>query len=129
MRGMLKLTRFTAHFLHGLRKEDPLQKCKMMPIKNKIELQRARWIEKLAKMTENRTTRKLMTSWISQPRPTGRPQNTIRSGYAKTIARFLNKDNCKYEGELASWVNTATSSEWGNLIETKLSLKKGAYGR
>ena len=42
MRGMLNHTRLSAHYFHGLRTEDLHQKCKIPPIRSKIELQRAR---------------------------------------------------------------------------------------
>lgn len=80
-------------------------------------------------MSETRTTKKLCTAWIQEPRPTGRPQLTTRSGYAKTVANILApKGSSIYdEGKLSDWVNKAKSSEWGSTVETSLGLSAGTY--
>jgi hypothetical protein len=55
-----------------------------------MELRRARWLEKISHADQSRNTRILFISWLPTPRPPGRPQQTVRHGYAKTIEGNLN---------------------------------------
>ena len=56
-----------------------------------LELRRARWLEKIAHMDETKNTRKFLVAWTSKPRPPGRPQQTSRHSYARTL-----KNNLKF---------------------------------
>jgi hypothetical protein len=38
-----------------------------------IKLRRARWLEKISHMNDNRAPRKLIVAWIPNVRPTGKP--------------------------------------------------------
>lgn len=61
-----------------------------------MEMQRAKWLQKLAEMPASRNPRKLFVSWIRTPRPPGRPRQTIRHGYAETLKTFYGKGNTSF---------------------------------
>ena len=87
-----------------------------------LELRRARWIEKLAKMEPTRNPRKILHAWIPLPRPIGRPNQTIRISLADTLETLGTTANLKDFIPLAR--NTAV---WGEQVETKLGLAPGTY--
>ena len=89
-----------------------------------MELRRARWIEKIANMPESRNPRKVFITWTPQSRPTQRPQQTIRHGYATTIEKSLNFQDSR----MNSWMPTAKSHKlWAKQVEQSLNLPDGTY--
>ena len=91
-----------------------------------MELRRAKWLQKLAKMPKSRNPRKLFVSWIRTRRPTGRPRQTIRHGYAETIETNLGygEGNSSFN----NWMEDAADPvTWKNRVEGKLELEPGTY--
>ena len=87
-----------------------------------MELRRARWLEKLAKMDATRNPRKILVAWMPNPRPLGRPFQSTRKAYALTL------ENLDLEPDLHSWTPTARDNrQWANRVEEKLSLTPGTY--
>ena len=77
-------------------------------------------------MPKSRNPRKLFVSWIRTPRPTGRPRQTIRHGYAETIETNLGygEGNSSFN----NWMEDATDPvTWKNRVEGKLELQPGTY--
>ena len=90
-----------------------------------MELRRARWLEKLALMNETRGPRKILVSWIQEPRKQGGQRKTIRSGYADTI-----EDNLGFEDSKLSTLMEAASHHWWNmewLIKVVISQSQTRY--
>ena len=89
-----------------------------------MELRRARWLEKIANMPNTRNPRKILVAWTPQPRPVGRPQQTIRHGYATTVESSFQFPNSGFD----SWFNAARNHhEWANQVEQSLQLESGIY--
>eukprot|EP00980_Cylindrotheca_fusiformis_P024278 scaffold11698_cov138-Cylindrotheca_fusiformis.AAC.11 len=61
---------------------------------------------------------------IPQPRPTGRPCQTISNAYAHTVGEVL-----KFDAKLDNWMTMIREdpNRWGSVIEEKLELHEGAY--
>ena len=93
-----------------------------------IELRRARWLEKLANMKHDGIPRKLLGSWIPLPRKnglSGRPQQTIRHAYVKTLHTLGFKNT-----DFNSWMTEANNRKiWGKRVEHFLGLPEGSYSR
>jgi hypothetical protein len=88
-----------------------------------IELRRARWLEKISHMNDNRAPRKLILAWIPNARPTGKPQQTIRHGYATAL-----QDNLNTSPDLREWIPMAQNhAQWASHVETNLGLTDGTY--
>eukprot|EP00980_Cylindrotheca_fusiformis_P024409 scaffold11877_cov54-Cylindrotheca_fusiformis.AAC.1 len=70
-------------------------------------------------MPETRNPRKIFLSWIPQPRPTGRPCQTISNAYAHTVGEVL-----KLDTKLDSWMTMTREdpNRWGSVVEGKLEL-------
>ena len=101
---------------------EKMDKC--YSLTQRLELQRARWLEKIAHMDEKRNPRKFLVAWTPTSRPPGRPQQTIRHGYARTL-----RNNLKFpSSKLQNWILLAQSPrEWSQYIEKMLLLKKNTY--
>eukprot|EP00980_Cylindrotheca_fusiformis_P012395 scaffold3043_cov121-Cylindrotheca_fusiformis.AAC.11 len=84
----------------------------------------SRWLEKLSAMPETCNPRKIFISWIPQPRPTGRPCQTISKAYAHTVGEVL-----KLDTKLDNWMTMIREdpNRWGSVVEEKLELHEGAY--
>ena len=88
-----------------------------------IELRRARWLEKISHMNDSRAPRKLIVAWIPNARPTGKPQQTIRHGYATTLQENLNTSP-----DLREWIPMAQNhARWVSHVETNLGITYGTY--
>ena len=88
-----------------------------------IELRRARWLEKISHMNDTRAPRKLIVAWIPNARPTGKPQQTIRHGYATTL-----QDNLNTSPKLSEWIPMARNhAQWASHVETNLGITSGTY--
>ena len=93
-------------------------------LEQSMELRRARWLQKLATMDENRNPRKILLAWTPEPRPAGRPFQTVNKAYAHTVKNVLEMDT-----RLDTWIPIArdTPMEWGKIVEEKLDLTEGSY--
>jgi hypothetical protein len=128
LRTILGLSRFSAHYLLGLRNKELRANCKVSPILSLIELHRSRWIEKMANMPPDRAPRKLLNCWINHPRLVGCPQQTARKGYAKTIAKIIGVSPTNFRGSLKDWLPIAKNSpDWESNVLLHLELPKGKY--
>ena len=126
--------RFLRSMLHITMSEVKEQHIKNEDIRNEfnncrsleqsMELRRARWLQKLATMDENRNPRKILLAWTPDPRPTGRPFQTVSKAYAHTVKNVLGMDT-----RLDAWIPIAkdTPMEWGKIVEEKLELTEGSY--
>ena len=55
-----------------------------------MEICRSRWLQKLENMNHNRGPKKNLLSWIhKQPRPIGRPQQTVRKSLSNNLTKTL----------------------------------------
>ena len=91
-------------------------------IQQHMELRRARWLEKIANMPSSRNPRKVLVAWTPHPRPVGRPQQTIRHGYAATVESSLQFSDSGFD----SWLTTAKNHpEWAGQVERSLELESG----
>ena len=89
-----------------------------------MELRRARWLEKLSHMNETRAPRKLLVAWIRCPRANGKPQQTIRHGFATTIINKLQIPS----SHLKDWITTARDhKKWAQQVEQSLGIVTGTY--
>jgi hypothetical protein len=76
------------------------------------------------KKEHQKATSLLDTNTQQVCRPSGRPQQTIRHGYTKTIEENLNFANSK----LKTWVPTAQDkSAWAEHVEKALKLPPNTY--
>jgi hypothetical protein len=95
-------------------------------ISQTIELRRARWLKKISHMNDKRAPRKLIVAWIQNARPTGKPQQTIRHGYATTL-----QDNLNTSPDLREWIpmakDHARHARWALHVETTLGITDGTY--
>eukprot|EP00957_Ditylum_brightwellii_P182850 13928229-Ditylum_brightwellii.AAC.1 len=62
-----------------------------------------RWLGNIARMRENRLPRKFIAAWHTNPRPTGRPQQTMRHTclHALRMLEAIPQDD--KEGKLETW--------------------------
>ena len=89
-----------------------------------MELRRAKWLEKLSHMQSNRNPRKFLVAWMPNPRNSGRPQQTIRHGYASSLEKNLGFSN----SNLPNWIPIAQNHKsWARHVESILQLEPGTY--
>ena len=79
----------------------------------------------------NKGVRKVINAWVhaegpKSNRPVGRPYQTVRAGYKKTLKQL------GYEGEdsnlLERWISDAEDLQtWGTKVEEALSLPDGSF--
>ena len=87
--------------------------------KQHIESRRAKWLEKLSRMPETRNPRKILVAWTPNPRPAGRPFQTINRAYANTLSETLGLST-----NLKEWMPIAQNREkWEQLVEEKTGIK------
>ena len=79
-----------------------------------IKARQLKWLGKIAKMENDRMPRKLLASWIKNPRKPGRPQLNIRNSFAKALSEFFPKMR---NAELKHWIPTLASKEWKNTLQ------------
>ena len=90
-----------------------------------IELRRARWLEKIANMNSNRIPRMLLGAWLPYARKIGKPFQTIRHAYVRTL-QILGFENSDFE----SWMHEAKDRDkWSTRVEHFLNLPSGTYTR
>jgi hypothetical protein len=62
--------------------------------------------------------RKLLDAWLPLPRPTGRPQQTIRHGYAKSLEKLFPDTKFK------TWMSIAQEHQkWANYLQRHTNQK------
>ena len=89
-----------------------------------MELRRARWLEKIAKMDETRGPRKMLVAWTPQARSAGRPKQTIKRAYADTVTNQLGFENDGFN----TWMTVAKDHRtWARNTETQLKLVRNTY--
>jgi hypothetical protein len=124
MRRMLNITIYDVQENHITNEKIRDKMNNSLTISQMMEIRRARWLEKISHADSNRNTRKLLISWLPTPRPAGRPQQTIRHGYAKTIEEKLNFPN----SNLKTWMPMAQKANlWAEHVEEALKLPKNTY--
>jgi hypothetical protein len=103
LRSLLGYNRYQAHYVLKLTLEDIRAICGMPSLKNTIHLHRARWLQKVAKMTTDRMPKRLLNAWVQKPRAPHRPQMTIRDTWRKTLRDILGFGE-QWKGDLADWI-------------------------
>jgi hypothetical protein len=94
----------------------------ILNINQMMELRRTRWLEKLATANSTRNPRKLLVEWMTTPRPSGRPQQIIRHGYARSIEILFPNSKLK------TWMPTAQDHDkWAEHVEVALNLPPSTY--
>ena len=76
---MLNITIYDVIANHELNNQYILKEVGILKMNSYLELRRARWLEKLSHMKENRIPRLILGAWLQQPRRNGnagRAQNT-----------------------------------------------------
>jgi hypothetical protein len=123
LRRMLKITIYQVKEEKISNKEVRKKLNNCYTISQMIELRRARWLEKISHMNDKRAPRKLIVAWIPNVRPTGKPQQTIRHGYATTL-----QDNLNISPDLREWIPMAQNhARWASHVETNLRITDGTY--
>jgi hypothetical protein len=91
-----------------------------------METRRCRWLSKLSVMKqESRSTRRILGAWCTTSRPVGRPQQTIRHAYIRSLEKLGSE---REKGELREWMTVARDrSAWGRKVEYRLLLPPGSF--
>ncbi len=76
-------------------------------------LRQANWIGKMAMTEDERMPRKLLASWVNNPRKVRRPQLCYRQTFTRTINSIVDSD---YNGTCKLWMPQATTHEWTEQI-------------
>ena len=89
-------------------------------IHQSLELRRARWLEKLARMNDNRGPKNALRSWIfNESRKQGGQQQHIRTSLSITLTDSLHFESDK----MNDWMIEAKEpKKWATRIETALNL-------
>eukprot|EP00957_Ditylum_brightwellii_P083287 6332596-Ditylum_brightwellii.AAC.1 len=69
----VQMCRITNKFLY--------EEFRIDPIANIMASRQIRWLGNIAQMGENRLPCKFIAAWYTNPRPMGRPQQTLRHTY------------------------------------------------
>ena len=84
-------------------------------IADMIQERQLRWMGKMANMDENKLPRQLLTAWCVNPRPRGRPQQTIRNCQVKALQRII--PGLSESGLTSEWVPLAQDgAKWNELM-------------
>ena len=92
--------RMTNEFLYEEFRIDPLE--------NILASRQLRWLGKIARMEETRLPRKFIGAWHVNPRPIGRPQQTIRHTYLRALRLMGAISEDDKEGKFSDWFPQAT---------------------
>lgn len=85
VRTMCRIT--IAHTIrHHIKTSDLLQRLKLHPIDHYIFTRVLRWAGHVSRMDMCRVPRKLLTGWVENPRPVGRPQFNFSHTLKKALA-------------------------------------------
>jgi hypothetical protein len=123
LRRMLNITIYDVMEQH-ISNDDVRERRRSYSMTQTMELRRARWLEKISHMGANRGPRKILVAWTTNERPSGRPQQTIRHGLARTLTESLDFPSAKMD----DWMKIASDNrKWGEHVEDKLDLKPDTY--
>ncbi len=90
-----------------------------------MEVRRCRWLSKLSVMEKSRSPRQMLGAWCPTPRPSGRPQQTIRYAYITTLKKLGFEQE---KGQMREWMTVARDRPtWGTNVESRLGLPTGSY--
>jgi len=85
------------------------------PIEDIIAERQLRWMGKLSRMDGHRMPKQLLTAWCNNPRPRGRPQQTIRHCLVSALQRIL--PDIPSSGRTAHWTHLAEDPKiWSELM-------------
>ena len=73
------------------------------PIAHIMASRQVRWLGNIARMGENRLPRKFIAAWHTNPRPMGRPQQTLRHTYLHALRMLGAIPQDDKEGKLETW--------------------------
>eukprot|EP00957_Ditylum_brightwellii_P146761 11172932-Ditylum_brightwellii.AAC.1 len=73
------------------------------PMENILASRQLRWLGKVARMEETRLPPKFIGAWHINPRPTGRPQQTIRHTYLHVLCLMGTIPADDKEGKFSDW--------------------------
>eukprot|EP00957_Ditylum_brightwellii_P097993 7463698-Ditylum_brightwellii.AAC.1 len=79
-------------------------------MENILASRQLRWLGKVAPMEETRLPRKFIGVWHVNPRPTGRPQQTIRHTYFRALRLMGTIPEGDKEGKFSDWFPQAGDS-------------------
>ena len=98
-------------------------KLRMPTMENFIHYRRQIWMGKFASMPFSRNPRIFLNAWVSSPRPTGRPNLTIRESFLKSLnychehgGNDFKRIKCP-NGKLEQWLPMAQLPDWLEKIE------------
>jgi exonuclease III len=104
---------------HHIKSKDLLQQLGIQSIEHYYNSRLLRWAGHVARMDSSRTPRKLLTGFLEQKRPTGRPTKTWGHALADSLKL--------YEIDYKTWIKTAQDrSHWRHLT-SKLFIKHPSF--
>ena len=86
LRAMCRVTRIHTRE-HRISTKDLLERVGITPIDNLVSINQLKWSGHVMRMTEERLPRKMISSWVKEPRPKGAPQSTYGRGLYKALAK------------------------------------------
>ena len=99
--------------------------CEPPTMESMMEVRRCRWLSKLSVMEKSRSPRQMLGAWCPTPRPSGRPQQTIRHAYITTLKKLGFEQE---KGQMREWMTVARDRPtWGTNVESRLGLPAGCY--
>ena len=124
LRKMVNITIYDVKDNH-ISNEQVREELTCYKIHQSLELRRARWLEKLARMNDNRGPRNALRSWIfNEPRKQGGQQQHIRTSLSITLTDSLHFESDK----MNDWMIEAKEpKKWATRIETALNLVPDTY--
>ena len=99
------------------------------PVEDIIVSRQARWIGKIAEMEESRMPRKMISAWVSNPRPVGRPLTTIRHTYLHVLRRMGVIDEDDKTGLLRDWIGYIKGDVEPTWAQRRQALTPNLIGR
>jgi hypothetical protein len=82
---------------------------------------------KISHMSAERGPWKILVAWMTNNRPRGRPQQTIRPGLAATLMDHLDLPTAKMSDWMKLAANNGKWGKWGKHVENKLKLAPSTY--
>eukprot|EP00957_Ditylum_brightwellii_P102129 7785538-Ditylum_brightwellii.AAC.1 len=89
--------------MYRLSSEFLYEEFKIDPIDNIMASRQLRWLGKIAQMDETPLPRKFIGAWHTNPRPVGRPQQTIWHTYLHALRMVGVIPQEDKEGKFATW--------------------------
>ena len=110
---MCGITRWNV-WRHHIRNAELRKRLRLETLDFYVELRQLRWAGHVARMGYERIPRKLLTSWVFNPRPHGRPQFTYGHSLNKTLKRAELPTDFK---------------KWSQLAQNREAWRERIYGR